>query len=508
MASTYSPSLRLELIGTGDQSGVWGDTTNNNLGSLIEQAITGYMSIPMTDAEYTLTSLNGSVDQARNAVLVFTSIGSLTTTRDIIIPAVEKTYTIKNSTTGGQAIRIKTTGGAGVTLPAGNTVQVYCDGTDTFTQVTYAPGNFSIAGNSYITGTTTMTGALSASTATFSGAISSVSPTFTGTTTVTGPANITGATTITGSATVSGNLTAGTATAVGGGFTLGAGNNIWLPGTSGNDSWRFTNFNGGLYWNNTTDSADYMVLGPTGNLTLNGGQFVGNGGGLTGTAASLSIGGNAATATMATAATTAASATTLTGNWTSMPAGTVALFAQAAAPTGWTQINTDGTTNRMIRVVNTAGGGTGGTNSPILMDVVPNHTHTYSGITVGVSNDHYHTFGTNTGYMNQNWSHNHGVSDPGHNHSEYVNGNGGTDYTGFRNDTASGGTNIQTGYILGNTTGISINYTDINHTHYVSGNTSGASANHTHNFSGTTAGNGSASNWAPRYLDVIACSKS
>ena len=64
MASTYSPSLRIELIGTGDQSGLWGETTNNNLGGLIEQAITGYQSIAMTDADYTLTALNGSVDQA------------------------------------------------------------------------------------------------------------------------------------------------------------------------------------------------------------------------------------------------------------------------------------------------------------------------------------------------------------------------------------------------------------------------------------------------------------
>lgn len=130
MASTYSPTLRIELIGTGDQSGLWGDTTNNNLGDLIEQAITGVESIPMLDADYTLSALNGSVDEARNAVITMTSVSSLTASRNIIIPAVDKLYTVKNSTTGGQNIVVKTSGGTGITVPNGQTVSLYCDGTD------------------------------------------------------------------------------------------------------------------------------------------------------------------------------------------------------------------------------------------------------------------------------------------------------------------------------------------------------------------------------------------
>jgi microcystin-dependent protein len=136
MASTYSPTLRIELIGTGDQSGLWGDTTNNNLGDLIEQAITGVESIPMTDTDYTLSALNGSVDEARNAVIIMTSIGSLTGSRNIIIPAVDKLYTVKNSTTGGQNIVVKTSGGTGITVPNGQTVSLYCDGTDCYQTVT------------------------------------------------------------------------------------------------------------------------------------------------------------------------------------------------------------------------------------------------------------------------------------------------------------------------------------------------------------------------------------
>ena len=41
MASTYSTSLKFQEIGSGEQSGVWGSTTNTNL-TLIEQAIAGF----------------------------------------------------------------------------------------------------------------------------------------------------------------------------------------------------------------------------------------------------------------------------------------------------------------------------------------------------------------------------------------------------------------------------------------------------------------------------------
>ena len=132
MASTYSPSLRLELIGTGDQSGLWGDTTNNNLGGLLEQAITGVETIPMLDLDYTLSSLNGSVDEARNAVIIMTSGVSLTGSRNVFIPGEEKLYVFKNSTTGGQNLVVKTSGGTGYTVPNGKTCFIYCDGTDCF----------------------------------------------------------------------------------------------------------------------------------------------------------------------------------------------------------------------------------------------------------------------------------------------------------------------------------------------------------------------------------------
>jgi hypothetical protein len=128
MASEYSPSLKITLMGDGDQAGLWGQTTNTNLGTLIEQAITGVVSIVMSDANYTLTNFNGVSDEARNAVLVVT--GTNNAVRDLIPPVVEKVYIIANNTTGGFAIRVIGATGTGVNIASGATQVVYCDGTN------------------------------------------------------------------------------------------------------------------------------------------------------------------------------------------------------------------------------------------------------------------------------------------------------------------------------------------------------------------------------------------
>jgi hypothetical protein len=179
MATTYSTSLKLALIGDGDQAGLWGQTTNTNLGTLLEQAITGVQSITMLDANYTLTNFNGVANEARNAVLVVT--GTNNAIRDLIPPVVEKLYTIVNNTTGGFAIRVIGGSGTGVNIPNGATCLVYCDGTNFVNGLSGTAGNFSISGALAVTSTANLSGALTGTTATFSGAISSVSPSFTGT---------------------------------------------------------------------------------------------------------------------------------------------------------------------------------------------------------------------------------------------------------------------------------------------------------------------------------------
>lgn len=128
MASTYSTSLKLELIGNGDQSGTWGTTTNNNLGTLLEQAITGVQVITMFNSDYTLTNYNGAADEARNAVLLVQ--GTNSAVRNVIAPAVNKVYIVSNQTTGGFAINIKTAASTGIQVPNGATYLIYCDSSE------------------------------------------------------------------------------------------------------------------------------------------------------------------------------------------------------------------------------------------------------------------------------------------------------------------------------------------------------------------------------------------
>jgi microcystin-dependent protein len=158
MASSYSPSLKIELIGNGDQSGTWGTTTNNNLGTLLEQAITGVQSIVMLNANYVLTSFNGVSDEARNAVLVVT--GTNSAVRQIVCPLVEKLYVVYNNTTGGYAITIGGATGSTVTIPSGITAQVYCDGTNFFSSQTGSAGDFTVNGTLTATGNESITGNL------------------------------------------------------------------------------------------------------------------------------------------------------------------------------------------------------------------------------------------------------------------------------------------------------------------------------------------------------------
>jgi hypothetical protein len=127
MASSYSTALLLELMATGDQSGTWGTTTNTNLGTLLEQAITGVLSVAQGDvANLTLTSINGTSDQARNAVIILT--GAMTAGRNVVVPTSNKLYLVKNSTTGGFAVTVKTVAGTGVSIAAATSQWVYCDG--------------------------------------------------------------------------------------------------------------------------------------------------------------------------------------------------------------------------------------------------------------------------------------------------------------------------------------------------------------------------------------------
>jgi len=145
MASTYSTSLRLQLIGTGDQAGTWGTTTNQNLGTLLEQAITGYIAISIAGlTTYTLTNYNGVSDESRNAVISFT--GALSGDCTVTTPAVQKTYIINNATTGGKNVIMTTGSGSTVTVPNGATYLIYSDGTNFYLTSSFNAAAVAITG--------------------------------------------------------------------------------------------------------------------------------------------------------------------------------------------------------------------------------------------------------------------------------------------------------------------------------------------------------------------------
>ena len=134
MASTYSPSLRIELIGAGDQAGTWNTTTNSNLGTLIESAIAGYVAVSVTSANQAFTALDGAADQARNAVIALTT----TTGANFAVyaPPQEKTYIIYNTTAftatifNSTVIGNTTAAGTGIAIPTGKKILVFSDGTN------------------------------------------------------------------------------------------------------------------------------------------------------------------------------------------------------------------------------------------------------------------------------------------------------------------------------------------------------------------------------------------
>lgn len=139
MASTFSPALRLELPGTGDQSGSWGETTNTNLGTLLESAIAGVATVSVTSAAQALTVANGAADQARSAILVLTTTTGANFS--VFAPPVPKVYVLVNNSSrdatiyNSTALGNTTPAGTGVRLTPGQSAIVFSNGTN-FSTVT------------------------------------------------------------------------------------------------------------------------------------------------------------------------------------------------------------------------------------------------------------------------------------------------------------------------------------------------------------------------------------
>lgn len=146
MSSTYSPDLRIELIGTGDQAGVWGATTNNNLAYVLEQAVAGYISVAVASANQALTYINGGSSTAADNQSVHAAIALTTSTGAnfaVYAPPSSKLYVIYNASSyvatiyNSTVIGNTTAAGTGVAIPAGKIMALWSDGTNFAQQNTH-----------------------------------------------------------------------------------------------------------------------------------------------------------------------------------------------------------------------------------------------------------------------------------------------------------------------------------------------------------------------------------
>jgi hypothetical protein len=166
MASTYSTNLAIELIGTGDQAGTWGNTTNTNLGTLIEQAISGYVTQAVsTGTDTTITIPNGATGVARNMYIELTGTGGAST--NLIVPANKKLYFIFNNTSSGQ-VTVKVSGQTGVSVPNKAKVILVSNGTDVIDATNYI-GSATIGNLTATSGTITTLASTSAIITTLTG---------------------------------------------------------------------------------------------------------------------------------------------------------------------------------------------------------------------------------------------------------------------------------------------------------------------------------------------------
>jgi hypothetical protein len=139
MSSTFS-NLKFELIGTGEQSGTWGSTTNTNVGTAIEQAIVGMATLTSSDFTAnvaTLTLTNTAAAQNARALCLNIAAGAVSAAGTINVPAIQKPYVIINGSS--YTVTVKVSGLTGVAVPAGKRLVVYNNGTDVSVQTDYLP---------------------------------------------------------------------------------------------------------------------------------------------------------------------------------------------------------------------------------------------------------------------------------------------------------------------------------------------------------------------------------
>ena len=163
MATSFTTILKLALPATGELAGTWGDVVNQNITSMVEEAIAGLATInTWVGASHTLTTANGTTAESRCAILELSGTPGGAAT--VICPDATKIYIVRNEVDGGFAATIKTAAGTGVTIPNNRVAVVYCDGTDVKVASDFFP-SVDIQGGT-ITGATVTSSTVSNSTIT------------------------------------------------------------------------------------------------------------------------------------------------------------------------------------------------------------------------------------------------------------------------------------------------------------------------------------------------------
>lgn len=134
MTTAYTPILKLALPVTGELNGTWGDVVNQNITSMVEQAIAGLATInTWTANSHTLTTADGTTSESRCAILVCDDdgAGNPSAAATVICPAATKAYIVQNLT--GQTVTVKTAAGSGVAVPNNQSALLFCNGTNVVT---------------------------------------------------------------------------------------------------------------------------------------------------------------------------------------------------------------------------------------------------------------------------------------------------------------------------------------------------------------------------------------
>ena len=125
MSSSYTLNNGIEKIGSGEQSGTWGNTTNTNF-DIIDRVLNGVGAISLSGTTHTLTTTDGTLSDGMFSVLVLGGSPSGTNTITIDPNNADKVYIVQNDS--GQDAIFTQGSGANVTVPNGSKKIIYADG--------------------------------------------------------------------------------------------------------------------------------------------------------------------------------------------------------------------------------------------------------------------------------------------------------------------------------------------------------------------------------------------